>query len=65
MPTGLQSFNNPAEITLLHPFQGAEVALSIIVAILWVAWHVVTAREENEQWAKLDAQYEREANQGA
>ncbi|MBF8289520.1 MAG: hypothetical protein HW391_488 [Chloroflexi bacterium] len=57
MPTGLQSFNNPAEITLLHPFQGTEIALSIIVFILWVAWHVVTARAENEQWDELDNRY--------
>ena len=57
MPTGLQSFSNPAEIGALYPFVGTEVALSAIAFILWIAWHVVTARAENEQWNDLDDRY--------
>lgn len=57
MPTGLESFSNPAEIGPIYPFVGTEVALSIIAFILWIAWHVVTARAENKQWADLDDRY--------
>ncbi len=60
MPTGLESFSNPAEIGALWPFAGTEVAMTIIGVVLWIAWHVITAREENEQWDELDARYERE-----
>ncbi len=57
MPTGLQSFSNPADIGPLYPFAGTEVLLAIIGFILWIAWHVVTAREENHQWGELEDRY--------
>jgi hypothetical protein len=57
MPTGLESFANPAEIGPLYPFVGTEVALTVIITVLWIAFHVVTAREENKQWRELDDQY--------
>ncbi len=57
MPTGIESFSNPAEIGAIYPFVGTEVALTVIAFVLWIAWHVVTAREENEQWANLDDRY--------
>ncbi len=60
MPTGIESWANPADIGPIYPFVGTEVALSIIGLVLWIAFHVITGREENEQWDKLDAQYERE-----
>lgn len=57
MPTGIESWANPADIGPIYPFVGTEVALSIIGFILWIAWHVVTAREENQQWKELDDRY--------
>ncbi len=54
MNTGLDSFADPANITALYPFVGTEVPLAIIGFVLWIAWHVVTAREENRQWDELD-----------
>ena len=57
MPTGLQSFSNPADIGPIYPFVGMEVPLAIIGFILWIAWHVVTARGENQQWDELDDRY--------
>lgn len=57
MPTGLESFANPAEIGPLYPFVGTEVALTVITVVLWIAWHVITAREENQQWKELDERY--------
>jgi len=60
MPTGIESWANPAEIGPIYPFVGTEVALTIIGVVLWIAFHVITGREENKQWDELDAQYERE-----
>lgn len=61
MPTGIQSWANPADIGPIYPFVGTEVALTVIGFALWILWHVVTAREENEQWEKLDSKYESES----
>ena len=36
------------------------MALTIVGVVLWIAWHVITAREENQQWNELDARYEGE-----
>jgi hypothetical protein len=33
------------------------VALTVIITVLWIAFHVITAREENKQWRELDDQY--------
>jgi len=60
MPTGIESWSNPADIGPIYPFAGLEVPLVIIGFILWIAWHVVTAREENRQWAELDSTYAEE-----
>ncbi len=60
MPTGIESWANPAEIGPIYPFVGTEVALTIVGVVLWIAWHVITAREENQQWNELDARYEGE-----
>jgi hypothetical protein len=57
MPTGIESWANPAEIGPIYPFVGTEVILTIIGVVLWIAFHVVTAREENKQWRDLDDQY--------
>jgi hypothetical protein len=57
MPTGIESWANPAEIGPIYPFVGTEVLLTIIAVVLWIAWHVITAREENQQWRELDDQY--------
>lgn len=65
MPTGIESWANPAEIGPIYPFVGTEVALTIIGVVLWIAFHVITGREENKQWDDLDAQLEREDATGA
>ena len=65
MPTGIESWANPADIGPIYPFVGTEVALTIIGVVLWIAFHVITGREENKQWNELDAQYEREGAAGA
>ena len=41
MPTGLQSFNDPASIGPLYPFAGTEVPLAIIGIALWILFHIL------------------------
>ncbi len=57
MPTGIESWSNPADIGPIYPFVGTEVALTVIGFVIWIAFHVITAREENQQWRELDERY--------
>ena len=50
MPTGLQSFNDPASIGPLYPFAGTEVPLAIIGIALWILFHILQTREESHEW---------------
>ncbi len=58
MPTGLQSFANPADIGPLYPFPGTEVPLAIIGIALWILFHVLQTREENRKWDEADAAFD-------
>jgi hypothetical protein len=58
MNTGLDSFSNPEGIGALSPFPGTEVALVIIAAVLWIAWHVAQTKQENREYAKAVELYD-------
>lgn len=62
MPTGIESWANPAEIGPIYPFVGTEVALTVIGVVLWILFHVITAREENKQWREMDERYAAESS---
>lgn len=49
MITGLDSFNNPADIGPLYPFVGTEVILVVIGVVLWLAWHFLQTRQESAE----------------
>lgn len=57
--TGLDSFANPADITVMYPFAGTVVLLVIVSVALWVAWHGRQIRDENEEYDKAVRDYER------
>ncbi len=40
MSTGLNSFSNPQEIGALYPGVGVEWIMVIVLAVLWVLWHI-------------------------
>ena len=43
------------DIGPMYPFVGTEMMLVIIVGVIWVAWHILQMRAENEEF-KLDAE---------
>ena len=40
---------NMLDLGPLYPFVGWETAMVIVLAIVWVGWHVVQIRGENRQ----------------
>lgn len=58
MPTGLQSFSDPANIGPLYPFAGTEVLLAILGIALWIGFHILQAREETKEWDHADAAFD-------
>ncbi len=56
--TGLDSFTDPADITVLYPFPGTEVLLAIVGLLLWIGWHVVQMRSENKEYDEALELYE-------
>lgn len=57
--TGLDSFTDPAGITVLYPFAGWEVLFVVIGVVLWIGWHVRQVREENKDYDDALELYER------
>lgn len=57
--TGLESFDNPAEITAIYPFPGFEWLLVLVVVVLWVLWHVAQTRAENREYREAQDHYDR------
>lgn len=37
------------DIGAIYPFQGTEVILVIVGLALWIGWHVLQTRHENEE----------------
>lgn len=58
MPTGLQSFNDPASIGPLYPFAGTEVPLAIIGIALWILFHILHTREESREWDHAESAFD-------
>lgn len=40
-----------ADVGAIYPFQGGEVLMVIIGFVIWIAWHVVQIKMENEDIA--------------
>lgn len=58
MPTGLQSFSDPANIGPLYPFAGSEVLLAILGIALWILFHILHSREEAKEWEHAEAAFD-------
>ena len=37
----------------VYPGVGTETVLVLILVVIWIGWHVVSAKQENEKLAKL------------
>jgi len=57
MSTGIENWIPVKEISVLSPFSGWEVYLTIIAVVLWLGWHFWQIKSENnsydEQVSKL------------
>lgn len=40
------------EVSAIYPFQGWEVAMTIIGVIFWLGWHVIQVRRESAHLEK-------------
>ncbi len=57
--TGLDSFTDPAGITVLYPFPGWEGLFVAVGVLLWIGWHIRQVRAENTEYDEALELYER------
>ena len=48
---------NIADIGAIYPFVGSETLLWIIAVVLWIVWHVVQAKRENNAYRDQIARF--------
>ena len=41
-----------ADVTLIYPWVGSEVAMFGIAVVLWLAWHIWQVKHENAEYAE-------------
>ncbi len=46
-----------ANVTAVYPWQGTEVIMVVLGLVLWIGWHIVQFRQENEDYADDLARY--------
>ncbi len=56
--TGIESWAvDLKDVGAIYPFQGAEVAFAIIGVVLWLGWHVLQMRAENQDYEDQISQF--------
>ena len=40
-----------ADITLIYPWVGSEVAMFMVAVVLWIVWHIWQVKHENAEFA--------------
>ena len=48
---------NIAEIGPIYPMVGAEGLLVLIGVVLWIVWHVIQAKRENQEYEEQIRKY--------
>jgi hypothetical protein len=51
-----------ADVTLIYPGVGTEVAMTVLAVILWLGWHVWQVKHENETYEAEAAKYGTDEN---
>lgn len=46
-----------ADVTLIYPWVGSEVAMVWIAIVLWIIWHVWQVKHENATYAEKIKKY--------
>ena len=40
-----------ADVTLIYPWVGSEVAMFMVAVVLWIVWHIWQVKHENAEFA--------------
>ncbi len=46
-----------ADVTVIYPWVGSEVAMAVLAVILWLGWHVWQVKFENQTYEEEAAKY--------
>ncbi len=46
-----------ADVTVIYPFVGTEVLMTVVAVALWLAWHVWQVKHENAEYRDKLAKY--------
>ncbi len=46
-----------ADVTVIYPWVGSEVAMAVLAVILWLGWHVWQVKFENKTYEEEAAKY--------
>lgn len=46
-----------ADVTLIYPWVGSEVAMVWIAVVLWIIWHIWQVKHENAEFAEKIQKY--------
>ncbi len=46
-----------ADVTVIYPWVGFEVAMTVFAVILWLGWHVWQVKHENQTYEEEAAKY--------
>lgn len=46
-----------ADITLIYPWVGSEVAMFVVAVVLWIVWHIWQVKHENAEFAAKISKY--------
>ena len=46
-----------ADVTVIYPFVGWEMAMTVVAVVLWLGWHVWQVKFENQTYEEELAKY--------
>ncbi len=46
-----------ADVTLIYPWVGSEVIMTVVAIVLWLAWHVWQVKSENAIYEEEKRKY--------
>ena len=46
-----------ADVTVIYPFVGWEMAMTVVAVVLWIGWHIWQVKFENQTYEEELAKY--------
>ncbi len=46
-----------ADVTVIYPFVGWEMAMTVVAVVLWIGWHIWQVKFENKTYEEELARY--------